>query len=1521
MQGTADITGTGNILNNVLTGNAGNNSLTGSSGNDTIDGGAGSDTMIGGAGDDTYVVDNVGDVVTENVNEGTDIVQSSVSYTLSANVENLTLTGTASINGTGNDDNNSLTGNSGNNVLTGGAGNDTLNGGAGTDTMLGGAGDDTYVVDNAGDVVTENLNEGTDTVQSSVSYTLSANVENLTLTGAAAINGTGNELNNVITGNNAANVLDGGLGADTMAGGTGNDTYYVDNAGDIVTEGASAGTDTVISTVSYVLPDNVENLTLTGAGLIGTGNALNNIFTISDASDVIVEAVNGGTDTVYSSVSYTLGANVENLTLTGTAAIDVTGNDDNNVLTGNDGNNVLTGGAGNDTLNGGAGTDTMIGGAGDDTYVVDNAGDVVTENLNEGTDTVQSSVSYTLSANVENLTLTGPGTAINGTGNELNNVITGNNAANVLDGGLGADTMAGGTGNDTYYVDNAGDIVTEGTNAGTDTVYSTVSYVLPDNVENLVLQGTADITGTGNILNNVLTGNAGNNSLTGSSGNDTIDGGAGSDTMIGGAGNDTYVVDNVGDVVTENLNEGTDIVQSSVTYTLSANVENLTLTGTASINGTGNELNNVITGNSAADTLTGGLGDDTYVIGNVGDVVIENVNEGTDTVQSSVSYTLSANVENLTLTGPGTAINGTGNELNNVITGNNAANVLDGGLGADTMAGGTGNDTYYVDNAGDIVTEGTNAGTDTVYSTVSYVLPDNVENLVLQGTADITGTGNILNNVLTGNAGNNSLTGSSGNDTIDGGAGSDTMIGGAGNDTYVVDNVGDVVTENLNEGTDIVQSSVTYTLSANVENLTLTGTASINGTGNELNNVITGNSAADTLTGGLGDDTYVIGNVGDVVIENVNEGTDTVQSSVSYTLSANVENLTLTGPGTAINGTGNELNNVITGNNAANVLDGGLGADTMAGGTGNDTYYVDNAGDIVTEGTNAGTDTVYSTVSYVLPDNVENLVLQGTADITGTGNILNNVLTGNAGNNSLTGSSGNDTIDGGAGSDTMIGGAGNDTYVVDNVGDVVTENLNEGTDIVQSSVTYTLSANVENLTLTGTASINGTGNELNNVITGNSAADTLTGGLGDDTYVIGNVGDVVIENVNEGTDTVQSSVSYTLSANVENLTLTGSGTAINGTGNELNNVITGNNAANVLDGGLGADTMAGGTGNDTYYVDNAGDVVVENANQGTDTVISSISYTLGANVENLTLTGTDAIDATGNTLNNVLTGNSADNILRGDAGVDTLISGDGNDLLNGGLGNDVLNGDAGNDVLEGADGNDTLSDTAGNNLFNGGAGTDILTGSTGNELFIGSTGNDTITTGTGADIIAFNQGDGQDTVVASTGADNTLSLGGGINYQGLTMSKSGSDLILATGNSDQITLQNWYSGTGNHSVANLQLVLDASTYNASSTDPLLNQQVQDFDFAALAQAFDQALAGNPTLTAWSLTDSLLSAHLAGSDTAALGGDLAYQYNLNGTLAGIGLASAQTVINDASFGVSAQQLHPLAGLQTGTARLG
>ncbi|HWR38622.1 MAG TPA: RTX toxin [Patescibacteria group bacterium] len=1466
LTGTGAINGTGNVLVNVLMGNAGANLLAG---------GLGADTMAGGAGNDTYVVDDAGDVITEAASAGTDLVQAGVSHVLEANVDNLTLAGTGNINGTGN----ALA-----NVLTGNTGANLLDGGLGADRMTGGAGNDTYAVDNIGDVVTELVGEGTDLVQAGISYTLGAEVENLTLTGTGNINGAGNALNNVLTGNTGANLLNGGLGADTMAGGTGNDTYVVDDAGDVVTELTGEGTDLVQSGISYTLGSDLENLTLTGTGNInGTGNALNNVLTgntganllngglgadtmaggigndtyvVDDAGDVIAELAAGGTDRVQSGASYTLGLNLENLTLTGTGNINGTGNALNNVLTGNAGANLL---------NGGLGADTMSGGAGDDIYVVDNAGDAVTELTGEGTDLVQSGVSHTLGANVENLTLTGMG-AINGVGNALDNVLTGNAGANLLDGGLGADTMAGSAGNDTYVVDDVGDVVNELASSGTDLVQAGISYTLGLNLENVTLTGTGNINATGNELVNLLTGNAGGNLL---------DGGLGADKMIGGAGDDTYVVDDIGDVVTEAASAGTDLVQAGISYTLGLNLENLTLTGTGAINGTGNALANVLTGNAGAnllngglgaDTMVGGAGDDTYVVDNAGDVINELAAGGSDLVQSSASYVLGLNLENLTLTGTG-AISGTGNALANVLTGNTGANLLDGGLGADTMAGGGGNDTYVVDDAGDVVTD--TGGIDLVQAGISYTLTDNVENLMLTGTGNISGTGNSLANVLTGNVGANLL---------DGGLGADKMTGGAGDDTYVVDAAGDVVTELTGEGTDLVKAGISYTLGANVENLTLTGTGSINGTGNALANVLTGNAGAnlmngglgaDTMTGGAGNDTYIVDDAGDVVTELTGEGTDLVQAGASYTLGANVENLTLTGTG-AINGTGNVLANVLTGNAGANLLDGGLGADTMAGGAGNDTYVVDDTGDVITEAASAGTDQVQSGASYTLGLNLENLTLTGTGNINGTGNALANVLTGNAGANLL---------DGGLGIDTMAGGAGDDTYVLDNAGDVVTEAASAGTDQVQAGVSYTLGANVENLTLTGTGNINGTGNALANVLTGNAGAnlldgglgaDTMAGGAGNDTYVVNDLGDVVTELSASGTDLIQmaatfsaTATAYTLGDNVENLVMLGTGN-LGATGNALANVLTGNAGANLLDGGLGADTMIGGAGNDTYVVDNAGDVVTEAASAGTDKVMAGISYTLSANLENIDLTGSGDINGTGNGVNNVLNGNSGNNILDGGAGLDTMAGGAGNDTYvvdNAGdsivelaaAGTDNVNSSVNytlganleNLTLTGstatlATGNALDNTILGNSLANvlkGGDGNDSLNGGAGADTLWGEAGLDTLTGGLGADLFEFAGTFGHDWITN----DGAGSYGDQVQFDGLastdvSIAQSGNDLQLTTSGGNIVTLTDWYTASGDNKVKAFNFTDGAKKVNATSWDAASSFNIV-FDYTYASSAF------------------------------------------------------------------------------------
>ncbi len=618
------------------------------------------------------------------------------------------MTGKKAANGTGNALDNIMTGNAGKNTLYGLDGNDTLIGGGAVDTLVGGTGDDTYVVSVSGTVLTEEANEGTDSIQSSVSWTLQNNFENLTLTGGLAINAIGNTVVNTLVGNIAANTLDGGIGADTMIGGQGNDFYIVDDAGDVITELAAEGIDTVRASVNYTLSDNVENLILTGSATVGTGNALAN-------------------------------------TLTGTAS-----------------DNVLDGDAGNDYIDGGAGADAMTGGLGDDTFIVDDVNDTVSENAGEGIDSVQSSVSYTLSQHVENLTLTGT-VALIAEGNAENNILTGNAANNTLygyagndtlDGGLGADTMYGGEGDDTYYVDKTGDVLFEDADEGTDSVIATVSWVLGANFEHLTLgvpaKGTGVIHGRGNALDNTIIGNRATNTLIGMDGNDYLDdGGGGGDRMYGGTGDDTFAITDGTAKIYENAGEGTDTVIlkagfAGTSYTMVANIENLELI-TTNARVTGNALSNTMTGNAAnntmsggsggndvlfglagndklttgsgddtldggegADTMSGGSGNNLYIVDNVGDVVIGG--SGIDTVHSTVSYTASSAVENLYLMGSAN-INATGNARANILTGNEGNNRLSGGAGDDTLDGGDGDDLLIGGSGADTLTGGADADT------------------------------------------------------------------------------------------------------------------------------------------------------------------------------------------------------------------------------------------------------------------------------------------------------------------------------------------------------------------------------------------------------------------------------------------------------------------------------------------------------------------------------------------------------------------------------------------------------------------------------------------------------------------------------------------------------------------------------------------------------------------------------------------------------------------------------------------
>lgn len=694
-------------------------------------------------------------------------------------------------------------------------------------------------------------------------------------------------------------------------------------------------------------------------------------------------------------MAHVLESGVENLVFTSDGFHVGVGNELDNQLvggTGDDelsgmvGNDVLIGGTGNDILTGGNGADAMTGGSGDDVYDVSDAGDAVTENLDEGNDKVVTSLgSYTLGANVEALKYNG---SYAGTGVFVGQ---GNALANVIEGGDGIDSLIGNGGNDSLYGGAGNDSLNGG--ADSDNLYG------GDGSDTLI-GGTEDDNLYGGAGNDTLEGNNGNDALQGNDGNDILNGSAGDDQMAGGAGNDVYYVDSALDQALENAGEGVDEVlavgNADLSYTLSANVDNLSYAGTGQFNGVGNDIDNLIAGGSGSDTLDGAAGNDT-LIGGAGD----------DTLLGGA--------------GDDTLFGGTG------------SNVLNGGAGINTVS--------YADSERAVF-----ASFFTNTTTLRFADPDPALAVhdVLQNISNITGSdfddqifGNSQSNVLMGGAGDDLIRGLGGGDVMSGGSGTDRLEGGFSNDTYLVgeDDLGDVIVEaftplSLSSGYDTVRilsvgdragTTLSYTAPRNTDALIYEGNADFIGSGYDVvggsgNDTLNGASSAsggagsDTLAGQLDGGTYD----GGAGFDYLDFGINVQPSGIGWT--ANLTTGVSSNAGAFVDGQianiegvrGSNFSDVLLGDGNANMLDGrgnddvmngGGGNDTLIGGTGNDFLDGGAGNDLFVFTPGAGTGDIirdFQTVHLGLPefDKVDltaygpGALIATTLDALGTGTIV-----------------------------------------------------------------------------------------------------------------------------------------------------------------------------------------------------------------------------------------------------------------------------------------------------------------------------------------------------------------------------------------------------------------------------------------------------------------------------------------------------------------------------------------------------
>jgi Ca2+-binding RTX toxin-like protein len=1230
------------------------------------------------------------------------------------------------------------------------------------------------------------------------------------------------------------------------------------------------------------------------------------------------------------------------------------GSIDDDVLRGGDGNDTLVGFDGDDVLVGGAGDDQLDGGAGANTFRFAQGW---------GHDSIALMGMGSPLATIIEIAAALPGTLTlsrsdNGLGNDL--VIGAKGASDTV-------TVTGYFDPNLSWLANSVRISYADHSVWDHARIAQAMMIMPEGVElagtdgpdwlygswgkDRIDGGAGDDNLDGMQGNDVLLGGAGNDQLRGGDGDDLLDGGAGNDILEGGFGNDVLIGADGHDQL--NGGDGDDILDAGA--------------GDAMLDG-GSGNNIVLFGRSAGEYRFMPRPDASNTILVGADVRPEDVlvsQHNSWEISIAIRGTEARIVLALLPDWPNGApepsetfaqlkfADGTVWDsaimLRQLYTGDDGHNQIFGSARADTIDGRGGND----------ILEG-NGGNDKIRG----------------GSGNDMLNGNMGNDVLLGQDGDDHLIGGEGDDILNGGAGDDFLFGDMGSNVFQVDLHGGAdrimswwgpdAHNTLQFGAGIAPEDVLVRIDANTGELLLSfkgssDTVTVMGyrgndlrpegletvrfangvvwnnadiarmalTGDDNNNWLEGGAGNDTLDGKGGDDTLK-GNAGDDVLQG-GDGNDFMDGgSGANTFVGGRGNDQLHGREEADTylfhvGDGMDVINENAPGSASNVnvIRFGAGIDPASlhleldGATLRIRYGVQDEVSIMNFYTNGPAESLpvnrfefadnsvwtYQQLSNHAPQLVQQPLDQQIDDgapfqYTLPANMFIDPDAGDSGVLAVQGLPAGFNFDARTG--TIFG--------VASLADVGTHALSVSfTDRGGLSASTVFSLKVTpaaSVSLTGTAGADMLTGKSNNdllrglggddILNGGLGADRLEGGTGNDTFHVDNAGDLVVENLAEGTDTVISSISYTLGSNVERLTLTGNA-AINATGNALNNTLTGNSGANLLNGGSGGDSMAGGAGNDTYMVDNTSDAVIEGVDAGFDRVISSVGRTLGVNQEALTLTGTAVANGTGNLHNNLIQGNGALNSLSGGDGID---------------------------ILQGGAGDDTLSDTsAQGGLLDGGLGADRLSGGAGAELFIGGAGNDTITTGTGADIIAFNRGGGVDSVSVTNGSDNTVSLGKGILYSDLALTKSGSDLVLKVGQGEQISFRGWYSSADAHSVGTLQVVTaGGADYVAGSASAIHDNLVEQFNFSALAARFDQLRVGQSASFIWNLGSSLDAFSSGGSDNAAIGADLAYQYALNGSLSALSAMPALAIIGSASFGTGSQVLQGASALNDGIAVL-